>query len=172
MANFKGSNGSFLVLFKDDSRKEIFLIFRTDYPIWVLTGGGIEPGETPEKAAIREATEETSFKVKVIKSVGHYEFLNKDNSVLRKTFVYEGRVISGTYKPEFKGNIGKWFSINNLPPDITSATRRKITDIVTHNNELFIKRVKNELPFTSNLKLLFRHPFAFLKFVNKNFFRK
>ncbi len=44
-------NGAFLILFKDDLRKEVFLVLRTDYPVWVLTGGGIKPGETPEEAA-------------------------------------------------------------------------------------------------------------------------
>ena len=48
-------DGAFVILFKDDSRKEVFLVFRSDYPIWVLTGGGIEKGETPEQAAVREA---------------------------------------------------------------------------------------------------------------------
>ena len=60
-------NGSTVVLFKDDSRKEVFLVFRSDYPIWVTTGGGAEPDETPEETALREAFEETGFKVKICK---------------------------------------------------------------------------------------------------------
>lgn len=34
-----------------------------DGPIWVLPGGGVEPGESPEKASIRELWEETGIAV-------------------------------------------------------------------------------------------------------------
>lgn len=72
----KEQNGSFLILFKDDSRKEVFLVFRSDYPIWVLTGGVIERGETPKSAAVREAEEESGFKVKLLREIGVYHVIN------------------------------------------------------------------------------------------------
>jgi len=49
---------------KEHQRKEVFLVFRSDFPVWVLTGGGIEEGETPQEAAIREAKEETGLDIK------------------------------------------------------------------------------------------------------------
>lgn len=167
MVNLKGKDGSFLVLFKDNLRKEVFMVFRTDYPLWVLTGGGIELGETPKEAAMRETMEETDFKFKLIKLVGKYEYPNKN------TFLFEGQYISGTYKPEFKGNIGKWFPVNQLPLDITNATKRKIIDTLSSLEvNPFVKRINNELPFTLNLGLIFRHPLALLKFIRRNFILK
>jgi mutator protein MutT len=35
--------------------------------VWNFPGGGIEEGETPEEACLREVEEETGFKVRVIK---------------------------------------------------------------------------------------------------------
>jgi 8-oxo-dGTP pyrophosphatase MutT (NUDIX family) len=55
----KRPDGSFVVIFKDDSRKEVFLVLRSDKPIWNLPGGGIEGNESPENAALRETFEET-----------------------------------------------------------------------------------------------------------------
>ena len=162
MANLRGQDGSFLVLFKDDSKKEVFMILRTDYPLWVLTGGGIEPDESPQQTAIREASEETGFKSQVVRQVGKYEYPYKC------TYLFEGRYVSGIYQPEFKGNIGKWFSVDHLPLDITSSTRRKIHDVLHHQDEQFIKTISNELPLIDNLVLILRHPRAFVTFINKS----
>jgi len=162
MANLQGQDGSFLVLFKDDLKKEVFMVFRTDYPLWVLSGGGIEPDESPKQAAIRETFEETGFNSQVVRLVGKYKYLHKC------TYLFEGRYISGTYKPEFRGNIGKWFSVDHLPLDITSSTRRKISDALCATfDEPFIKTISNELPLIGNLGLILRHPRAFAAFFNK-----
>jgi 8-oxo-dGTP diphosphatase len=39
--------------------------------VWNFPGGGIEEGETPEEACIREVKEETGFEVKIIKLLKH-----------------------------------------------------------------------------------------------------
>lgn len=154
MVNLRDNDGSFLVLFRDELKKDVFMVFRTDYPLWVLTGGGIEFGETPGKAALREAREETGFKVKLIRYVGKYEYPGKN------TYLFEGRYISGIYKPEFEGNIGKWFSVKHLPLDMTNSTRRKIVDAVSFKGKPFVRKIANELPFASNFWLIFRHPLS------------
>jgi len=81
-------DGSTVVLFKDDTKKEVFLVFRSDYPIWGTTGGAIEKNETPEEAALREAYEETGFKTKITKYCGTYQL------TYNKLHLYEGRIIS------------------------------------------------------------------------------
>ena len=53
--------------------------------VWNFPGGGIEEGETPEKAAIREAKEETGYDVKLIKLI----FSNK------RKYTYLAEIISG-----------------------------------------------------------------------------
>lgn len=166
MANLRGQNGAYLVLFKDDSKKEVFLVFRTDFPVWVLSGGGVEPGETFEQSANREAYEETGFKTKVVRQIGRYNYPHKSS------YSFEGRYVSGEYKPEFQGNIGRWFPVNKLPLDITSSTRQKIIDALYYSGEPFEKNIPNELPFFSNLLLILRHPKAFAKFFKKNFMKK
>ncbi len=41
---------------------------------WVIPGGGIEPGETPEVAMVRELMEETSLKVEVTRLIYQDDF--------------------------------------------------------------------------------------------------
>lgn len=55
-----------LLLMKRSDQSKMF----PDY--WGLVGGYIEPGETPEEAAIREAKEEIGVTIQVEKFTGRY----------------------------------------------------------------------------------------------------
>jgi ADP-ribose pyrophosphatase YjhB (NUDIX family) len=77
-------SGSFLLLF-DKSKTKIFLVLRSDFPVWGLTGGGLNECEKPDDGAKRESVEETGFEVKLIKYIGKYK--NNNNYII---FVYEG----------------------------------------------------------------------------------
>ena len=55
---------------------EVLLQRRGDSNKWGFPGGAIEPGETPEKAAIREAREETGLDVSVGRLIGVYTDLD------------------------------------------------------------------------------------------------
>lgn len=156
-------DGAFLILFRNDQKKEVFLVFRSDYPLWVLTGGGVELGEKPKEAAIREAREETGFKVKLVRKIGRYDLVSQKKRILRKTYLYEGRIISGEFKPEFPGCKGQWFSINHLPPDLTSTTKQMINNAFLFNGRPYVKKAFTEFK-SSDIKLVFRHPFAALRF--------
>lgn len=119
-------DGAVLLLFKDDKKEEIFLIFRTDYTVWWLTGGSIEKGELPEQTALRETIEETGFQIKLIRKLGICERVDEKGKVLTTVHYFEGRYLSGEYTPEFPGNIGKWFDIGKLPFATPSVTRQAI----------------------------------------------
>lgn len=62
---------------------------------WVLPGGGVREGETPEEAVKREILEETGLKVRIDKKIGVYR--TKDGS--REIHYYWASYISGKLKP-------------------------------------------------------------------------
>lgn len=150
-------NDATVILFKDDSKKEVFLVYRSDYPVWATTGGGIEDNESPKEAAIREAYEETGFKIKITGHCGVYKIAD------HKSYLFKGRVISGKFRPEFPRCKGKWFSLNNLPKDIIKFKETQIFDAANHQGEPFDKKGRI-FSLSDNYKLIIRHPFAFLKF--------
>ena len=158
----KRIKGSHVVIFKNDSRKEVFLVWRSDYPIWGLTGGGIKKGENPKKAAIREAFEETGFKVKIIKKLGTIKMYNGEKFI-GKCHLYEGRRVSGKFVPEFPGCRGKWFNTNSLPLRILKQTREQI-QIAKGKKEVPTKLQNNML---KNYYLLFLNPISSIKFLLK-----
>lgn len=160
----KREDGSFIVLFKNDLRNEVFLVYRSDYPIWNLTGGGVEKGKSPKEAVIRESFEETGFKVKVLCKLGVYKMVNpKTQKVVLTSHLFEGRVISGQFKPEFPGCKGAWFPVGKLPFDITFSTKTRIKTAVNFNGRKFLKKAVYSKTY-GNWHLLFRHPVSTIKF--------
>ena len=55
-----------------NDRGEVLLQRRGDSNKWGFPGGAVEPGETPEMTAVREAKEETGLDVSVVQLIGVY----------------------------------------------------------------------------------------------------
>lgn len=52
--------------------KQVLLIQREDFAVWGLPGGEVDDGESLAQAAVREANEETGFKIALTRLVGIY----------------------------------------------------------------------------------------------------
>jgi 8-oxo-dGTP pyrophosphatase MutT (NUDIX family) len=56
------------IIYSKDKSK-IFAVKRRDVPLWVLPGGGVDPGKTFEDAIILEIKEKTGFKASIIRQL-------------------------------------------------------------------------------------------------------
>jgi len=56
------THGAMVVILNND-RSKVLLHKREDFRIWALPGGGLEPDEDFETAAIREAKEELGIRL-------------------------------------------------------------------------------------------------------------
>ena len=86
------------ILFNENGTK-VLLVKRRDLPVWVLPGGGLDQGESPENGVIREVEEETGFQVEVIRQIAEYLPVNR---LTQKTFFFECKIIGGKARPNLE----------------------------------------------------------------------
>ncbi|MCC6501334.1 MAG: NUDIX domain-containing protein [Anaerolineales bacterium] len=90
------------------------LLFKHTYRkfAWGIPGGGLEYGEQPADAIVREFYEETSLKIEVIRlllahSSPYYQHVG---------LVYLCKVVGGKFKESYEISEIRYFDVNDLPP--------------------------------------------------------
>ena len=102
---------------------------------WTLPGGGLEPGEDPERAVRREVREETGYKVSVDELLGIHSRVIPATRRLTETdqplhtlrIVYRAQITGGRLRHEIEGSTDRaeWFALAG----VTSLQRVKLVDI-------------------------------------------
>lgn len=95
-------------------RPVVLIDRKNEPPGWAIPGGFVDVGETVERAAIREALEETSLEVKLVALLGLYSDPERDPRGHTVTAVY---VAEASGKPEARDDaqsIGV-FQVDKLP---------------------------------------------------------
>ena len=127
IAILKGKKGSLGVRIIVVDDRKVLLVSHWFAPwAWTLPGGGLDPGEDPEKAAIREVKEETGIEVKSIAgTIGTYTGMISKNEIV---IVYYTGDFEGSLSmvPNLEIMARSWFDIDNLPREISPANRRRI----------------------------------------------
>jgi 8-oxo-dGTP diphosphatase len=103
---------------------------------WTMPGGGLEPGEDPERAARREVREETGYKVEIDELLGIHSRVIPPGRRLTPgvteplhtlRIIYRARVIGGRLRNETDGSTDRaeWFPFS----EVRSLQRVKLVDI-------------------------------------------
>ena len=136
-----------------NKNNQIFVAKRIDNPndYWQMPQGGIDKGEDPLEAAIRELKEETSIKnVQLIQVI-------KDEI----TYFLPDNLLGIIWKGKYKGQTQKWFVVKFLGDEneINLKTKRpeffewkwinveNITDKVVHFKLHVYEKIKSELKY-------------------------
>lgn len=152
-------NQSVLATVFSDDRKSVLLIKRRDIPVWVLPGGGIDLGETPEEAIIREVKEETGLDVLIIRKVGEYEPINR---ISRKTHLYECATKKGTISTGKETRDIRFYGTDALP----KRTPFPYCDWIRDSRQpRFVKKKLTKITYFQLLKYLILHPILITRFL-------
>ena len=105
-----------------DSEGKILLQEKAGGEAWSLPAGGIEPGESPQQAVIREVLEETGLHVSVERILGvvggaDFRYQYPNNDVVEYTgVIFRCRVIGVSVPPCDSETVSvEYFSEQNMP---------------------------------------------------------
>jgi ADP-ribose pyrophosphatase YjhB (NUDIX family) len=114
--------GAFGVIFDADRR--VLLCHRRDIDAWNLPGGGVEAGESPWDATVREVREEVGLDVEIVRLTGVY-WKPRTAEVV---FNFECRIASGSPTTSDEADDVRYFSLDELPPNTAPKQVERIHD--------------------------------------------
>lgn len=153
----------------NDDQSSVLLTQRRDVPVWVLPGGGVEDGESPEEALLREVQEETGLVVDIIRKSAEYTPVNR---LAAPTTVYICKIKSGVMQLSNETAAAIFYPLDQLPSSFFSPHSRWLQEGLT--SEDTIRRPLNEISYGALLRHLASHPlevvrFAWTRFIKTRF---
>jgi 8-oxo-dGTP diphosphatase len=125
--------GAFAIILDDAER--VLLCHRRDVDLWNLPGGGVEAGETPWEAVVREVREETGFEVTVERLQGVYAKPETDDVV----FSFLCMIRGGAIIMNDEADRIDWFDSDDLPPNTSPKQRERIHDALARADGVVLR---------------------------------
>lgn len=128
------SIGAFAIIW--DLSGRVLLCHRRDMDAWNLPGGGVESGELPTEAAVREAREETGLEVTIDRLVGVYGKAEKDELV----FSFVCRIVGGELQETDEADACRFFSLSEIPHNTSPKQIERIHDALKDRESPVFRR--------------------------------
>lgn len=119
------SIGGFAII--NDALDRVLLCHRRDYDLWNLPGGGVEHGESPWDAVVREVFEETGLYVEFAESLGIYNKPTQGEIV----FSFRCNVVSGELALNDGADRIEYFALNDIPQNTSRKQVERIRKAFT-----------------------------------------
>ena len=113
-----------------DGDGRVLLVEHTYVPGWYLPGGGVERGETPEQALVREMWEEAGVELvdrpTLVSVHDNGAYFPGDHVLVFRCGTW--RPVASSARGEIK-SVG-WIASDDLPADTTPATRARLSELL------------------------------------------
>jgi len=114
--------GSFAIIL--DPSQRVLLCHRRDRDLWNLPGGGVERGESPWDAVVREVAEETGLTVVVERLIGIYSQPEEDDLA----FAFCCAITGGTPTLTDEADAITYFPLDALPANTYHRHVERVRD--------------------------------------------
>lgn len=125
--------GAFALIFNEQSH--VLLCHRRDLDLWNLPGGGMEAGESPWDAVIREVEEEVGLIVEVERLAGVYAKPKQEEIV----FSFVCRTLTGDPTTSDEVDQVAFFPIDQLPRNTIPKQVERIRDALRESDLTVLK---------------------------------
>ena len=139
--------------------REVLLAKRGDLPIWVLPGGGIEEGESPQEALIREVKEETGIDIAIQRQCAYYSPIN---NLAAPTSVFLCTPLSDEISLSPETSDAAYFPLNAPPNSLFYLHANWLKESLT--SDTLIQRPLKEVNYIALIAYFFKHPWQVLRF--------
>lgn len=123
-----------------DEYRRVLLCHRTDRDFWNLPGGGVEHGETPWQAVVREAKEEVGLDVVVNKLLGVYKDPMRNDLV----FSFACIIIGGALTLTDEADAIDYFAFEQIPTNTFENHIFRIRDFLNEPEMMHLKMLPRE----------------------------
>ncbi|GAP13260.1 ADP-ribose pyrophosphatase [Longilinea arvoryzae] len=127
--------GAFAIIFTGQG--EVLLSHRVDMDAWNLPGGGVEKGELPNAAVVREVKEETDLDVAVERLVGVYTHTNKDELI----FTFLCRIVDGRLQLSNEADRHAYFAPEQIPVNTIPTQVEQVRDALLPGVQPIFRRI-------------------------------
>jgi 8-oxo-dGTP pyrophosphatase MutT (NUDIX family) len=122
---------------------KVLLIKHPYDDFWVLPGGGVKNNETARSAAVREAEEETGYRIgSDVKKLGVYKNFSHSKKDYVSVYVAESKRFESISNQSLLGKIEvqklQWFELSKLPKT-SAATGRRLAEVFKSDYSLDLR---------------------------------
>lgn len=126
--------GAFAVIM--DKEGCVLLSYRSENDLWGLPGGGVDHGELPTEAVVRETREETGLDIEIMRLVGVYG--NEKGKEM--VFSFQCKVIGGSCQLTDEADLHTYFAPQELPYNTIPKHVERIQDTLKALVQPIIRR--------------------------------
>jgi ADP-ribose pyrophosphatase YjhB (NUDIX family) len=119
---------------------KLLLIQRHDIRTYDVPGGGLDPGELPSEAAVRETFEETGLHVRPSQLLGLYHWPNEPHAYL--SFYFRCDLLGGALQTSEETPTVAFFPPNRFPRPILPLHRQRLRETLAHGSAQPIMRAQ------------------------------
>ena len=118
-----------------DNEGRVLLCHRRDYDLWNLPGGGVEAGESPWDALVREIKEETGLEAKPDHLTGVYSKPDKNEIVLSFTC----QVTGGKITLNDEADKIEYFEVGQIPKNTSPKQVERIKEHFSDKSKTYFR---------------------------------
>jgi 8-oxo-dGTP pyrophosphatase MutT (NUDIX family) len=118
-----------LVVRRLNGELEIVLVHRPVHQDWSFPKGKLEEGETFEMAALREVQEETGMTCRLLRFIGHTEYIDRKGRPKAVAY-WVMAVVSGEFAPNEEVDELRWMALETASQQLSYPRDRELVAVL------------------------------------------